>query len=951
MKTNRNLIQLCLLAALLLPALTASATQRTVTSLNDSGAGTLRDTIAASVANDSIVFNVSGPIMLTSGELPIGRNLTITGPGATNLTVSGNGSNRVFNITAGTVNISGLTIFAGHAVGTNGISFGSAGSAVGGDGLGGGILNNGTLALVNCYLAGNTARGGDGAPHGTDQGGSGGAGSGAGIFNYGTLALTGCTFYKNTGTGGTGGSETSFGVVSGDGGQSHGAGIANDGTAALTNCTFYGNESEGGKAGEAQIIEAHNVTGNGGLAEGGAIWSGGTSVTMVNCTISRNSASGGNADDSVSSVSHGGNGVGGGLAVDFGGLTLRNTIVAGNGVGSGYGHLDLPQYQGTVSGPDVAGNAGSQGHNLIGQTDGSSGWVGSDLTGTSAALLNAQLGPVQINGGSTPTMALLAASPAIDAGDDAVLSAPYNLTTDQRGMHRPGGFHVDIGAYEFVGNTLLVTTLTDSGGGSLRSAISSASDGDRIIFTPLVTGTIGLTSGELLINNQLNIIGPGATNLTISGDQSSRVFHVNASGILNLFGVTLANGLVAGANGASGAIGGDAIGGGLFDEGSASLTDCVITNDSATGGTGGTGVGGQGANGGNGAGGGIYNSSLLSLLRCTLSGNSAQGGMGGTGASGSSGATGGTGGAAFGAGLANAGSTTLINCTLAGNIANAGQGGTGGHGNLRGQGGIGGLGGTAHAAGLSPDSGSATLTSCTISSNLSAAGSAGFGGIGGNLKAGTLGPGSANSGGLFSAGNVQVQNTIIAGNQATTLYADVSGTVQSGGFNLVGISDGSSGWLVGEIGNLGNSSFPINPKLGPLQNNGGPTPTMALLIGSPAIDQGNSFGLTTDQRGFARPSDNGAIANASGGDGSDIGAYEVTVLVATPAILSLVGYGNNHFQFLLTGQAGSSYAIQASTNLTTTNWLSIFTNVSPFTFVDSNANSFPQRFYRGVSSP
>src|ERR1039458_5703241 len=205
MKTNRNLIQLCLLAALLLPALTASATQRTVTSLNDSGAGTLRDTIAASVANDSIVFNVSGPIMLTSGELPIGRNLTITGPGATNLTVSGNGSNRVFNITAGTVNISGLTIFAGHAVGTNGISFGSAGSAVGGDGLGGGILNNGTLALVNCYLAGNTARGGDGAPHGTDQGGSGGAGSGAGIFNYGTLALTGCTFYKNTGTGGTGG--------------------------------------------------------------------------------------------------------------------------------------------------------------------------------------------------------------------------------------------------------------------------------------------------------------------------------------------------------------------------------------------------------------------------------------------------------------------------------------------------------------------------------------------------------------------------------------------------------------------------------------------------------------------------------------------------------------------------------------------------------------------------
>ena len=63
--------------------------------------------------------------------------------------------------------------------------------------------------------------------------------------------------------------------------------------------------------------------------------------------------------------------------------------------------------------------------------------------------------------------------------------------------------------------------------------------------------------------------------------------------------------------------------------------------------------------------------------------------------------------------------------------------------------------------------------------------------------------------------------------------------------------------------------------LGPLQNNGGPTFTHALLSGSPAIEGGNSSGSNTDQRGLARPVDSPAIDNATGGDGSDIGAYEV----------------------------------------------------------------------------
>jgi hypothetical protein len=66
-----------------------------------------------------------------------------------------------------------------------------------------------------------------------------------------------------------------------------------------------------------------------------------------------------------------------------------------------------------------------------------------------------------------------------------------------------------------------------------------------------------------------------------------------------------------------------------------------------------------------------------------------------------------------------------------------------------------------------------------------------------------------------------------------------------------------------------------DPGLGPLGKNGGPTATMALSYGSPAVDQGTADGLTADQRGRRRPVDLSSIANASGGDGADIGAFEL----------------------------------------------------------------------------
>ena len=127
-------------------------------------------------------------------------------------------------------------------------------------------------------------------------------------------------------------------------------------------------------------------------------------TTLTNCTVSGNSAN-----------------TGGGV-YNYGTTTLGNTIVVGNTASGG---------------PDVDGFITSQGNNLVGVTDGSSGWVASDLTGTIAAPLDPVLARLGNFGGPTQTMALLPGSPAIDAGNNAHI--PDGVTTDQPRAppHRP----------------------------------------------------------------------------------------------------------------------------------------------------------------------------------------------------------------------------------------------------------------------------------------------------------------------------------------------------------------------------------------------------------------------------------------------------------------------------------------------------------------------------------
>ena len=171
MKTLRACLVLLSFATL------APAGTVTVTSLSDGGAGSLRQAIANSAPGDTIDIPLGGTITLTSGELAITNDLTINGPGAASLAVSGNHASRVFNIgsSSATVTISGIAIRDGQA----------ADGAGGGAGAhGGGLCNQGDLRLSHCVVIANASgNGGAGTP-----GGPGGAGgSGGGIYSLGPV--------------------------------------------------------------------------------------------------------------------------------------------------------------------------------------------------------------------------------------------------------------------------------------------------------------------------------------------------------------------------------------------------------------------------------------------------------------------------------------------------------------------------------------------------------------------------------------------------------------------------------------------------------------------------------------------------------------------------------------------------------------------------------------------
>ena len=163
-------------------------------------------------------------------------------------------------------------------------------------------------------------------------------------------------------------------------------------------------------------------------------------------------------------------------------LIALNTTSAG-GVGGTNSSGVIGNSGAAGVGPDGEGHLLSQGSNLIGQIDGITGLTNGangDLAGNKAHLVNPRLSPLQVNGGETPTFALLPGSPAIDAGDDSLLRAPENIIMDQRGSPRKSGAHVDIGAFEYDGTLMgmiLPPKLTDTtaAGGGLQFWFNGAS--------------------------------------------------------------------------------------------------------------------------------------------------------------------------------------------------------------------------------------------------------------------------------------------------------------------------------------------------------------------------------------------------------------------------------------------------------------------------------------------
>jgi predicted outer membrane repeat protein len=246
---------------------------------------------------------------------------------------------------------------------------------------------------------------------------NGNAGSGAGIENQANLNLTEVAIKDN--------------IASGSGGGIfNGAGTLNIVRSTLSNNTALqgGGINNNSSAGAANIINSTisdnkaDDGGTAGLALGGGIYNFGA-LTIVNSTFSNNT-----------SVEQGG---GIHQSGTLNPITMRNTIVAGNAAA----------YR-----PDVYGAINSQGNNLIGVAYANNNFTGSDKTGTEAAPLLALLGTLQDNGGQTDTHALVAGSPAINAGNACVAEAPLcvsaALATDQRGQPRKSNGAVDIGAYE-----------------------------------------------------------------------------------------------------------------------------------------------------------------------------------------------------------------------------------------------------------------------------------------------------------------------------------------------------------------------------------------------------------------------------------------------------------------------------------------------------------------------
>ncbi len=461
-------------------------------------------------------------------------------PAAQLLTIDAQQQSRVFNIvsTTGDFTLAGLTLTGGRTLASDesggairSITAGmltidrstvSGNRTAGFAAYGGGIYSQGAVTLTDSTVSGNStaetfARGG-------------------GIYSQGAVTLTDSTVSENSTAGG----------------GADGGGISSKGTLTLIRSTVSGNFTTADSADGGGIfsllgavtlanstVSGNHTAGNG--ADGGGIYSKGA-VTLMHSTITDNHVSHPNA-------------FGGGIWNDNDLVLITHTIVAGNTAGG--------------SMHDIRPGTGSLNINfsLIEDIAGLAITGSNNITGTSA-----NLGPLANNAGPTKTHALLAGSPAIDAGDPNIVFNPAEFDQRRAPFVRvyddpvAAGTGIDIGAYErqtLPGFLLVVDTVTDEYDGdysvgdlSLREVVDlvGGSVGDETVtFDAAVFATpqtILLGLGQIDISEGVTIEGPGQQLLTIDASASdatpgvadgmgSRIFDINDGNAANLINVTI----------------------------------------------------------------------------------------------------------------------------------------------------------------------------------------------------------------------------------------------------------------------------------------------------------------------------------------------------------------------------------------------------------------------------
>ena len=543
--------------------LTLSGSPVLVTSSADSGAGSLRAAIGSAVPGETIRFasNIHS-ITLKSGDLPISTNLTIEGPGADKLTISGNNNSRIFDVASGaTVTITGLTITDGMVntiTNSNMTTWG-----------GGGILNElgATLTLVNDTLSNNQAVNNQ-AISVLDQDEFGG-----GLFNMGHATVSACTFANNQVLGGgsddaiggsAGGAIDNYGgatltvantlfsnnrVVSAGGAFyfAMGGAIENnagvDGstpsTAILTDCTFLGNLAQAGPQA---------------ISNGGAILSEGTgtSMTLTGCLISGNRSVGGEGGNFNEAL--------GGGVMNTGNMIIADCTITDNQV--------------------VGGNNGMYSATWWVAGDAFGGGIANIGSGTVLDIANSTVSSNTSQGGANaPGPGSSGFGGGIDCDSGSTLTVTDSQISNNSAIGGPGGAGTAIGTPGAAG--------FGCGGGIGMSGNSTAMLVGCTISGNVAQGSAGNNGGDGL-GGGVGFYGPlsGATDNSVLTAISCSIVGNQALG-------------------GQGANGGDGLGGGLaiLNGTSATLRDTLVENNDALGGAAGYCHGGSN---GNGVGGGVY---------------------------------------------------------------------------------------------------------------------------------------------------------------------------------------------------------------------------------------------------------------------------------------------------------------------------------------------------------